>query len=612
VKRMHISDTLALPLDEFLTGTQAILAKKGKGKSYTASVQAEELLEAGQQVVVIDPTGAWHGLRSSATGKSSGYSIAILGGEHADVPLEATAGEVIADAIATEHFSAVIDLTLFRKNEALRFMATFLETLYRKNRDALHLFIDEADVVAPQKTFSPEQSRVLGACEDIVRRGRIRGIGCTLISQRAQVVNKDVLSQVDMLTTLGMNHPKDLGAIDDWVAVHGDPKQARLMIESLPSLPRGDAWMWNPASDLFKRVTIRRRRTFDSGKTPKAGERAVVPKVLAPVDLKRLGTAIAATVERAKADDPKALRAKIAELEKLLDRKLSAKEHARVETKVIERAVVKPAEVKRLDGAIDKLDAFAEKMKALAERIEALGAEIKESLTRASGPRPTNREIAARHFANDGKVSKLVGKHEIRVPAVKPMRPLTSETKLPIGEAATLRALIQYPGGLRREQLTVITGYKRSTRDAYIARLRERGYVESIGDRVTASQAGLLEMPDAEPLPTGQALRDWYEQRLPQGERAIMLELCTAYPRAVKREDLDEPTGFKRSTRDAYLSRLAAKELVTEPQRGYVRASDTLFDGGEVPTASTPRCARLRAAALAAHPSEPTRRRDPR
>ncbi len=51
-------DGFALPL-ELVTSTQAILARKRSGKSYTASVEAEELLEAKQQIAVIDPTGAW-------------------------------------------------------------------------------------------------------------------------------------------------------------------------------------------------------------------------------------------------------------------------------------------------------------------------------------------------------------------------------------------------------------------------------------------------------------------------------------------------------------------------------------------------------------------------
>jgi DNA helicase HerA-like ATPase len=195
MKKLKISPTFSLPIG-FVTWTQAILAKKGSGKSYTASVEAEELLDAGQQIVVVDPVGAWHGLRSSADGKSAGYPIAVLGGEHGDVPLEPTAGEVIADAIATEHFSAIVDLSAFRKGEALRFMAAFLETLYRRNRDVLHLFIDEADTVAPQRPFG-EEARTLGAAEDIVRRGRQRGIGCTLITQCPQVLSKNVLGQVD-------------------------------------------------------------------------------------------------------------------------------------------------------------------------------------------------------------------------------------------------------------------------------------------------------------------------------------------------------------------------------------------------------------------------------
>lgn len=45
-------DGFTLPL-ELVTSTQAILARKRSGKSYTASVEAEELLEHKQQIAVI-------------------------------------------------------------------------------------------------------------------------------------------------------------------------------------------------------------------------------------------------------------------------------------------------------------------------------------------------------------------------------------------------------------------------------------------------------------------------------------------------------------------------------------------------------------------------------
>jgi DNA helicase HerA-like ATPase len=86
VTGLHIADGLELPLDA-VTETFAILAKRGSGKTYTASVMVEEFLGAGLPVCVVDPLGVWWGLRSSADGKSAGQPVVIFGGDHADVPL---------------------------------------------------------------------------------------------------------------------------------------------------------------------------------------------------------------------------------------------------------------------------------------------------------------------------------------------------------------------------------------------------------------------------------------------------------------------------------------------------------------------------------------------
>src|SRR3990167_5934990 len=48
------------------------------------------------------------------------------------------------------------------------------------------------------------------------------------------------------------------------------------------------------------------------------------------------------------------------------------------------------------------------------------------------------------------------------------------------GEMAVLTALGQYPDGLDREHITVITGYKRSSRDAYIYRLKVKGLIDIV------------------------------------------------------------------------------------------------------------------------------------
>lgn len=425
--KLRISTDLSLPLDTFVTSTQMIVAKKRRGKSYLAQREAEELLEQKQQVVALDPTGAWWGLRSSADGKEPGYPIVVFGGDHGDVPLDPLSGETLARVIVEECFSAVVDLTTMRKGERIRFGAEFLETLYRLNRAAMHLFIDEADVFAPQVTRDPQQARLLGATDELVRRGGLRGVGVTLITQRSQVVSKDVISQIDAMAVLNMNHPKDIAAVRDWMeANYADGDAIEEALRSLPRLPVGTAWYLSPERDLFGKIEISRKRTFDSGRTPKPGERVIAPKALAPVDIARLGKAIAATVERAKADDPKALRARIAELEKAV----AAKPSATVETRTVEKPVIKEQQLQRIgvlieqgDGLIKRWDdtsanaheALAGVEKRVGAFFEKLSGELAALRSSMRAPQPTNRELAAAHFANDGKETKLVGKHQIRV-----------------------------------------------------------------------------------------------------------------------------------------------------------------------------------------------------
>lgn len=210
---LRIADDFSLPL-EAVTQTFAILAKRGVGKTYTAAVLAEEMLKAQLPVVIVDPIGVWWGLRVAADGEQPGLPITVIGGEHGDVPLDESMGAQLAEIICANGLSAVIDLSMFRKAEQGRFMTAFAETLYHKNRAPLHLILDEADLFAPQRPMKG-QERLLGAFEDIVRRGRARGLGITLITQRAAVINKDVLTQVEVLITLRTISPQDRAATDE-------------------------------------------------------------------------------------------------------------------------------------------------------------------------------------------------------------------------------------------------------------------------------------------------------------------------------------------------------------------------------------------------------------
>src|SRR5262249_7963862 len=111
----------------------AFLGATGSGKTSSAkSGVVEPALEAGERVLMIDPTGAWWGLRVGANGKSKGYPIYIFGGEHGDYPLRAKDAAILAEAFSTSSDSAIFDTSLMTVTERTSFFTEFAEAIRRK------------------------------------------------------------------------------------------------------------------------------------------------------------------------------------------------------------------------------------------------------------------------------------------------------------------------------------------------------------------------------------------------------------------------------------------------------------------------------------------------
>lgn len=510
MSKLHIGEGLNLPLD-FVTQTQAILAKKRVGKSYTASVQAEELLKAHQQIVVIDPTGAWWGLKSSADGKHEGFPIAVFGGEHADVPLEETAGETIATALVEQRFSAILDLTLFRKGQINRFMTPFLEALYRLNREAMHLFVDEADAIAPQKPFG-EEARMLGAMEDVVRRGGIRGIGTTLITQRPAVLNKNVLTQCEILCAMRIVHHKDIDAIHEWVAVHGDEKLADKMIKSLPSLPVGTAWFWAPGwGDLFQQVKIRERTTFDSGATPKPGETKRTAKVLASVDLQKLGKMIQATVERVKENDPKELKKKISQLQSELRKQPAAK------------TVAAPPDERAIQNAVRQAEAPLRKQ---LDRMLAVTKEVSGQLLKAAARLAEVANIELPAIQLPKVTAAPVVQRPVAIARPRPQSSGNGDSSLGKAQRKILSVLAVH-GPCGKNKLAILAGYAKDggAFNNPVGNARTNGWVTAAGvEPIAITEEGLAALGEVDALPEGQELFDFWmrSSTLGHAEREIL------------------------------------------------------------------------------------------
>ncbi len=124
----------------------------------------------------------------------------------------------------------------------------------------------------------------------------------------------------------------------------------------------------------------------------------------------------------------------------------------------------------------------------------------------------------------------------------------------------------------------MITSYKRSSSDAYIQRLETKGYVGKNGNKLIPTKEGIRILGNNyQPLPEGKALQDYWLKNLPEGERKI-LEICLKHKgRFIPRHVFDQMTGYKRSSRDAYIQRLTTREIIEVSKDG-IKASSFLFD----------------------------------
>lgn len=598
--KLKLSDDLYLPLD-IIAMRVVEYGDSGSGKTAFARLLAEKIHESGHRFCAIDLKNDWWGLKSSADGQAAGIPVVIFGGPRADVKIfeDAAAAATLADTIGGIDQPVIIDLDSLSRAKQERFLTGFLDRFYEVNRRPIMLFCDEADRYAPQKPMTQDAILSLSSSEDIARRGRKRGIGSTWLTQRTAVLNKNVSEFGNLTIIFRTPGERDLKELEDRVGRIADKATVKEVMHLAPGLEDGEAFFLSshPKLRAFMPSPVRPLqmplpRTFDSSATPGVGHRRREPKILAHADLTAIEEKMASQIEKAKADDPKALRAEIARL-KSEAAKAPANIPKAIPPKIIEKPVLKDSQITRLEKLADRIDkrfpilssAFGSTFNDIAKLTSAMMSETASlrSAIKAPGkplaiPTP---EIVSRH---DRLVANPPPRHQAgliraeRIEGDDPRTPIADNDTLPIGERRILTACAQYPDGIGRDQATVLTGYKRSTRDAYIKRLKKREYILDSGISIQATSAGVTALGNFKPLPTGSELQTYWFGRLPEGERRILDVLVSNYPGAVEREAISVRTAYKRSTRDAYLKRMASKRIVEVISGGSVRASADLFD----------------------------------
>jgi hypothetical protein len=573
------------------TETIAILAKRGAGKTYLASVMAEEMLRAGVQVVIIDPLDVWWGLRSSADGKSAGIPIIVFGGDKADIPIEGSEGAATADAIVDNGLSAILSIRHLSKGKQLAFVTAFATRLYerkgqRGNRSALHLMIDEADAFAPQR-LRPESARCMGAVDDLVRRGRASGIGVTLITQRSAALNKDLLTQTELLICMRTTGPQDRKAVKAWIDEHDVDEDAkhrqRMFMGSLIRLAVGEAWFWCPGwLSIFERVKVRRRTTFDSSATPKMGARTRQPKRMASVDLEVLRKSLAASIEAAENTDPSALRKKLALRDKAIAHLQSKLDQGNgcADPRAIAQAVEK--EATRIHAQCrDDFSAWVDRARARLR--DAFNASVLDGL---QGDSPVEPACAkGRQIIPNPIPPQPTQRSKVTTPHRQNDQSFPANAQRPrSGKLRMLVACAQFPDGIPDRKVAMLAGLssKSGTFSTYLGNLRTLGFIEGPNICIRVTQAGIDSAGDFQRLPVGDALREFWRTKLPgSGVMRLFDAICKAYPKAISKEAAGSAAALSSvsGTFSTYLGKLRTLNLLDRADGGpdFLLASGELF-----------------------------------
>jgi hypothetical protein len=567
-----------------------IQANSGGGKSWLIRRLAEQLFGT-VPVIIIDPEGEFATLR-----EQFGYVLVGKGGE---TPADARSAKLVAHKLLELQASTVCDL--YEMNPAARhhWVTVFLEALVDAPKELWRptvVIVDEAHTFCPEK--GQGESEAAEAMTALATRGRKRRFCAVWATQRLAKLSKSATAELLNRLVGPTFEDVDLKRAADLLSIPSD--QRRDFDKQMRTLSSGYFYAFGRAlcteRTLVKVGDVQTSHEIEEsqglGPPPAPAKvRALLPQ-LADLpqqaeekakteaelrgDIRKLTHELneakkSAAAAPAKGESP-ALKAENKNLRRLLERTM--KFIIEITTRNFETASneeIKKAIEAAVAQAMHRVEAKAEERQkqfaSLKTQAQQLLHEIKKTFN------DVKVEVDVRH----NEPFTVAAPAPRRTPAMLGMPAPAGNGDLPEGERRILTAVAQYPEGVTREQLSILTGYKRSTRNRYVQYLEAKGFLAAGGLELVATPEGVAALGSFEPLPTGQALIDYWLRKLPEGERKIFEIVIQAYPQTVDREALDEPTGFKRSTRNRYLQYLIARRIV-DPAGGGVRAAKHFFE----------------------------------
>ena len=239
-----------------VTGRTCVLGSSGSGKSYAVGVLCEELCRNDVPFAIVDTEGEHTGLKEKFE--------AIWGGDEKGSDLSWDNVDVNDLARQAPDISPLIldvsDLT-DPKEKVSAFVSALYDTLTQRRTPYL-VVVEEAD------KFVPQYGQRVPVFAEVARRGRKRGLGLMICSQRPSLVDKNVLSQCGNQLIGKLIIQNDLQSVAQFFPGKGLPKE-------LTALKAGQFFAMGGFAPTPLLVAIKKRVTKPGGVTPSLSKRVV-------------------------------------------------------------------------------------------------------------------------------------------------------------------------------------------------------------------------------------------------------------------------------------------------------------------------------------------------
>ncbi len=234
---------------ELVTGRTCIIAQSGAGKSWSIAVLCEQLCKHGIGFCLIDTEGEYFSLKDK-------FDITWVGAdEECDVDIEKVNLKNLISEAVRESRSVIYDVSEVDMIPRVTKLAHVIYDVATELRKPYLLIIEEADKFIPQSRDSIKK------IEEISRRGRKRGLGLLVATQRPAIVTKNILSQCNSQIIGKLSIENDLRA----VSLFFSSKQE---VEELTTLTPGDFFVMGGLTSEKTKMRFGKRVTKHSGQTP--------------------------------------------------------------------------------------------------------------------------------------------------------------------------------------------------------------------------------------------------------------------------------------------------------------------------------------------------------